>query len=160
MPLVYEDLRRVARNFLARERQDHTLQPTALVNETYLRLVDQNRVEWQDRAQFFAIAARLMRRILVDHARRRQAKKRVTIVPPPDPDAGLATDQRQVDILTLDRALDQLSALEPRKVEVAILRFIGGLTVEETASVLGVSPRTVKSDWKLARTWLYGRLNY
>jgi RNA polymerase sigma factor (TIGR02999 family) len=155
---VYGELRRLARGYLQRERRDHTLSPTALVHEAYLKLIDQGRARWQNRTQFFAIAAHLMRRILVDHARAHRALKRgagarVALdgqdfsVAPPD-----------VDVLALDAALQELSQHYPRQSELVELRFFGGLTVEEIASLLGVAPITVKRDWALARAWLYRRV--
>ena len=155
LPLVEAELRRVARAYMARERRGHTLQTTALVNEAYVRLVDAQRLRWQDRAHFVGIAARLMRRVLVDHARARGYKKRgggaqrvtlvegLTVAPPPD-----------VDIVGLDRALDLLATVDERKARVVELRFFGGLTVEEAAEVLRVSPDTIKRDWRLAKLWL------
>jgi RNA polymerase sigma factor (TIGR02999 family) len=155
---VYAELRGVARRHLRRERPDHSLTPTALVHEAYLRLVDQRRVRWQNRAQFFSIAAHVMRRVLVDHARARAAAKR---------DAGLTmsldgvdpgTAPREVDLLALDAALGKLGQVDQRQSEMVELRFFAGLTVEETASALGVAPITVKRDWALARAWLYREL--
>jgi RNA polymerase sigma-70 factor, ECF subfamily len=155
-PLVYTELRRLARRHMARERRpDHTLQTTALVNEAFIRLIDLKRIAWQDRAHFFAMSARLMRRILVDHARSRGYLKRgggarkVLLEDLEGPAA-----QRPVDVIALDDALEALSAIEPRKSQVVELRFFGGLTVEETAAVLDVSADTVKRDWRLARVWL------
>ena len=159
MPVVYAELHRRAAAYLRRERRDHTLQPTALVNEAYLRLVDQ-RAAWQNRGQFLGVAAQMMRRVLVDHARRgRMAKRsgkwlRVTLhelvaeVAGPD-----------VEILDLDRALTRLAAFDPRKSEIAELRFFGGLSLEETAGVLGLSVATVERDWQAARAWLFAALN-
>ncbi len=159
MPVVYDELHRVARRYLARERGDHTLQATALVNEAYLRLVGQRSTNWQNRAQFLGVAAQLMRRILVDHARRRHAAKRGDGAPTLALDQ--AADQAPVeplDILELDRLLGRLAALDPHLGRLVELRFFGGLTVEETSVVLGVSPRTVKRDWRTARAWLYREL--
>ncbi len=160
MPVVYDELHRVARRYLAHERNDHTLQATALVNEAYVRLVDQRSTRWQNRAQFFGIAAQLMRRILVDHARRHRAAKRG------DGACTLSLEQavgqvpvEPLDVLQLDHMLDQLATLDPHLGRVVELRFFGGLTVEETAAVLGVSPRTVKRDWRAARAWLYRELH-
>lgn len=155
MDAVYGELRRMARGHLRRERFDHSLPPTALVHEAYVKLVDQRRVRWQNRAHFFAIAARVMRRILIDHARRHASTKRgrgatFTLV---DVDATL--DPPGVDVLALDVALEKLATIDPRQSQLVELRFFGGLTVEETASVLKVAPITVKRDWALARTWLY-----
>lgn len=154
MPLVYGELRRLAASYLRRERPDHTLQPTALVNEAYLRLVDQRSVSWANRAHFFGIAAQLMRRILVDHARRRQAAKRaaayrVTATPAVSP-----SGDRAPELLALDGALSDLEKLDARQARIVELRFFAGLTVEETAEVTGVSPATVKREWRTARAWL------
>ena len=151
---VYGELRRLARGYLRRERPGHSLPPTALVHEAYLKLVDQRRVRWQNRAQFFAIAAHLMRRLLVDHARTRSALKRGAgaRVPLQDLAAGAPPD---IELLALDEALDRLSALYPRQGQLVELRFFGGLTVPEIAAALGVAPITVKRDWALARAWLH-----
>src|SRR4029077_435112 len=157
--VVYEDLRRVARRRLRGERADHSLAPTALVHEAYLRLVDLRRVRWQNRAQFFAIAARVMRQILVDHARAHAAAKRggpgwkVPLA-----DAVGATAPPEVDLLDLDAALGKLAAIDARLGELVVLRFFGGLTVEEAADALGLSPATVKRDWNRARAWLFREL--
>lgn len=155
---VYGELRRLARGYLRRERLDHTLVPTALVHEAYLRLVDQRRVRWQSRAHFFAIAAHVMRRILVDHARAHAAAKRAAGAKVPLQDVDAGTDPPQVDVLALDAVLDKLAAIDPRHSQLVELRFFGGLTVEETATALGVAPVTVKRDWALARAWLYREL--
>ena len=154
--VVYQDLRRVARKRLRAERPDHSLAPTALVHEAYLRLVDMRRVRWQNRAQFFAIAARLMRQILVDHARAHVAAKRGGPgwrVPLAD-DHG-ATVPRDVDLLDLDAALGKLATIDSRLSELVVLRFFGGMTVEEAAESLSLSPATVKRDWSRARAWLF-----
>jgi RNA polymerase sigma-70 factor, ECF subfamily len=156
--LVYGDLRRVARRRLGAERADHSLAPTALVHETYMRLVDFRRVRWQNRAHFFAIAARVMRRILVDHARAHAAAKRGGAgwkVPVRDP-AG--AQPRAVDLLDLDGALERLAAIDHRLSELVVLRFFGGLTVEEAAEALAVSPATAKRNWTRARAWLFREL--
>jgi len=160
MPIVQSELRRLARSYLRGERSNHTLQTTALVNEAYLRLVGQQRVEWQDRAHFFGIAAQMMRRILVDHARRKQSQKRgadatrVSLNEEIDagPDAG-------VDVLALDEALEALGKLDARQARVVELRFFGGLSVEETAAALDISTATVKREWVTARAWLFRRLS-
>ena len=155
MPIVYDELRRLAAGYLKGERRDHTLQPTALVHEAYLRLVRQDRVEWQNRAHFFGIAARMMRRVLVDHARRRQAGKRdaggfrLTL------QVGEALEvSRDPELLELDEALVRLERLDVDQARVVELRFFGGLTVEETATVLGISTATVKREWRTARAFL------
>jgi RNA polymerase sigma factor (TIGR02999 family) len=158
MEAVYGELRRLARGYLRRERPGHSLSPTALVHEAYLKLVDQRRVQWQNRVHFFAIAAHMMRRILVDHARAHGAGKRDagTKVPMEDVDVGTAAPE--VDVLALDAALDKLARIDARQSQLVELRFFGGLTVEETATVLGVAPITVKRDWALARAWLFRQL--
>ena len=157
-PLIYDELRRRAAAYLRRERRDHTLRPTALVHEAYLRLVGQ-RSGWRNRAQFFGVASQTMRRILVDHARARRAAKR--------PGSGLRVDLREdaaavapaeVDLVLLDKALDELAALDERQGRVVELRFFGGLSHEEVAETLGVSLATVNRDWRLARAWLHQRV--
>jgi RNA polymerase sigma factor (TIGR02999 family) len=159
LTVVYQDLRRVARRRLRAERPDHSLVPTALVHEAYVRLVDLRRVRWQNRAQFFAIAARLMRQILVDHARAHVAAKRGGPgwkVPLAD-DLG-ATLPRDVDLLDLDAALVKLATIDSRLGDLVVLKFFGGMTVEEAAASLGLSPATVKRDWSRARAWLFREL--
>ena len=156
VPLVYDELRRIAASYLSHERAGHTLQPTALVNEAYIRLVQSESLELKDRAHLLGIAARLMRQVLVDHARRRDAHKRgghqarVTLTG----GVALGAGQREVDLLALDAALEELGEKEPPLVRVVELRYFGGLSVEETAEVLGTSPRTVKREWAVARAWL------
>jgi RNA polymerase sigma factor (TIGR02999 family) len=156
LPLVYGELRRRAEWQLRRERIGHTLQTTALIHEAYVRLVDQRSVRWQNRTHFFAVAAQLMRRILVDHARgRRRAKRGGSAARVPLEEALLvAAGQLNVDVLALDEALTRLTAVQPRQSQVVELRFFSGLSIEETASVLGVSAATVKSDWNIAKAWL------
>jgi len=154
MPLVYEELHRLARHYMSRERSGHILQTTALVNEAFLRLVDARHVNWQNRAHFFAISASLMRRILVDFARTYQSQKRGAGVRPVSLDEGLDVTEERLDLASLDDALKTLAALDPRKSRVVELRFFGGLSMEEVAEVLQVSPETVKRDWKLAKAWL------
>jgi len=154
LPLVYGELRKLAASYMRRERSDHTLQPTALVHEAYLRLVDQRAVDWRNRAHFFGIAARMMRRILVDHARRRQAAKRDGAAYRISGSADSDEAERDPDLLALDVALDGLEALDPRQARIIELRFFGGLTVEETAEVAGISTATVKREWQTARAWL------
>jgi RNA polymerase sigma factor (TIGR02999 family) len=154
--LVYDELRRMAASVLRRERQDHTLQPTALVHEAYLRLADEPHGRWENRAHFLAVAARAMRRILVDHARSRKARKRgsgVTRFALEDVEPA-AEPSPDLDLVTLDDALGRLAAIDPRQARIIELRFFGGLTVEETAAAIGASPRTVKRDWQMARVWL------
>jgi RNA polymerase sigma-70 factor, ECF subfamily len=155
IPLVHRDLLAAARRYMGRERAGHLLQPTALVNEAYVRLVDIRRIRWQDRAHFLALAARLMRNILIEFARAQQFQKRgggrhqVTL-----DEALLKTDPRPYDLLALDEALDRLAAIDPRRGQVVELRFFGGLTIEETAIAMRVSEDTVGRDWKLAKAWL------
>ncbi|HEY6290388.1 MAG TPA: sigma-70 family RNA polymerase sigma factor [Terriglobia bacterium] len=156
IPLVYEELRRVARSYMRGERAGHTLQPTALVNEAYLRLVEGPAINWQNRAHFFAVAAQLMRRVLVDHARARRAVKRGGNECRVSMDAALAfTGGKDADVLALDEALDRLAERDPRQARIVEIRFFGGLSEQETAEVLGISTRTVKRDWSVARAWLY-----
>ena len=159
MALVYNDLRQVARGYLQRERADHTLQPTALVHEAYLRLVDDSQIQWQSRAHFYGVAARVMRRVLVDHARRQAAAKRggdlARDIPLQDADTIAAPDQGdRVDLLALDDALDSLGRTYPRQSEVVELRYFGGLSPREIGEVLQVTERTVSRDWEFARAWL------
>lgn len=159
VPLVHRELRRLAQRALAGERANHTLQPTALVNEVYLRLVDMKNVRWNDRAHFFALSARLMRRILVDISRARCNKKHGGGSPTIVLDENLvAAPQRAEDIVALDEALGRLAAFDPRRSQVVELRFFGGLGIEEIAGVLKVSRHTVMRDWTLARTWLFQEL--
>jgi len=160
MPLVYSELRRLATNYLRRERQGHTLQPTALVNEAYLKLIDQRNAKWQNRAQFFGISAQLMRRILVDHARQHQAAKRggsdqqrLSIT-----SAEGLVKQLEIDLLALNEALEELRKMDPQQERIVELKFFGGLSIEETAEVLGVGHATVERDWKMARAWLRRQL--
>jgi len=157
VPLVYRELHRIARGCMARERPNHTLQATALVNETYMRLVDAQEVSWQDRTHFFALCARAMRRILVDHARSRASLKRGAGQICLELDEGRAAG-KSANLLELDDALNRLAALDPRKSQVVELRFFGGLSEVETAAALGVSEETVQRDWRLARVWLYREL--
>ena len=154
---VYRELRQVARGYLRRERPDHSLAPTALVHEAYMKLVDQRRVRWQNRAHFFAIAAQVMRRILVDHARSRAAAKRGrSTVSLHEDDAH--TPPLDIDILALDSALEKLATVDPRQSRLVELRFFAGLTVEEAAAAIEIAPITVKRDWALARAWLFREL--
>jgi RNA polymerase sigma-70 factor (ECF subfamily) len=155
LPLVYDEFRALARHYLAQERHNHTLQPTALVHEAYMKLVDQTRVDWQGKSHFFAVAAQAMRRILVDHARAHQRDKRgggrARVVLD---EAVALSPQKDEDVLALDEALERLGALDPRQAKVVELRFFGGLSVDEVAEALGVSKRTVEGDWTFARAWL------
>jgi RNA polymerase sigma factor (TIGR02999 family) len=154
-PLVYDELRRLAGRYLRRERLDHTLQSTALVHEAYLRLIDQRNVRWQNRAQFFGLAAELIRRILVDHARAKQAAKRGGSAYKLTLDEALdASEPRDLDLVRLDDVLQGLAKIDPQQSRVVELRFFAGLTIEETAEVLGISPATVKRDWLVAKAWL------
>jgi RNA polymerase sigma factor (TIGR02999 family) len=159
LPVVYGELRRVARRSLRRERPNHTLSATALINEVYLQLVDQAAVQWQNRAHFFGIAANLMRQILVQHARRQQTAKRGggRYLLELD-EAAVVPTERPVDLVALDEALSELAERDGRKRRIVELRFFGGLSTEETAQVLGISPRTVKREWRLAKAWLYHEL--
>jgi RNA polymerase sigma-70 factor, ECF subfamily len=160
MPLVYGELRRLAHRYMVHERAGHTLQTTALVNEAYLRLIDANRVEWQDRVHFFAISANLMRRILVDFARTRGYQKRGGDMKKVSLDESLfVSPEPDVDLVKLDDALNALAAFDPRKAKVVELRFFGGLSEEEAAKVLRVSRDTVKRDWRLAKVWLLEELS-
>jgi RNA polymerase sigma factor (TIGR02999 family) len=164
MPLVYDELRRLARGYLRRERADHTLQPTALVNEAYLRVVDQTRVSWENRAQFFGLAARLMRNILIDHARERAAQKRGGDGSQSTPRLSLdetrvPIEERAAELVALDEALQSLAKFDERKSQIVEMRFFGGLSVEETAAALGVSDKTVMRDWRIAKMWLHRELS-
>jgi RNA polymerase sigma factor (TIGR02999 family) len=159
VPLIYDELRRLAAHFMARERPDHTLQATALVHEAYLRLVDQRQANWQNRAHFYGAAAGVMRRILVDHARARRAEKRGGDAHPApfDESLGFSGDQTE-ELIGLDTALTRLAERSPRQVRIVELRFFAGLNVEETAEALAISPKTVKRDWSVARAWLHREL--
>jgi len=160
-PKVYDELRRMARKYMQNERRDNTLQATALVNEVYLRLVDVDQVNWNDRAHFFAVSAQMMRRILVDRARARGSAKRGGDAPRVDLDAApeIAATGRDRDIVAVDEALDELAKLDPRKAKVIELRYFAGLSVDETAAVLKISPQSVMRDWKLAKAWLMRELS-
>lgn len=157
-PIVYEELRRLARHYMTRERADHTLQTTALVNEAYLRLVDYKRMRWQNRAHFFAVSAQLMRRILVDHARRQNLKRGGGIEHVSIEESAIVGGDQAPDLVALDDALQALTRVDARKAQVVELRFFGGLSVEETAEVLKVSSVTVMRDWSTARAWLYQQM--
>ncbi len=160
MPLVYDELRRRASDYLRRERPGHTLQPTALVHEAYLRLVDQRRMAWRNRAQFFGIAAEMMRRVLVDHARANRAAKRSGMLSRVTLDPEVAVTQPvDIDILDLDAALARLAAFDDRKSRIAELRFFGGLSLKEAGEVLNISLATVERDWQVARAWLFDALS-
>jgi RNA polymerase sigma factor (TIGR02999 family) len=156
MPLVYDELRRLANHYLRQERSDHTLQSTALVHEAYLRLAGGRAPQWENRAHFFGIAARLMRQILVEHARSRGAGKRGANAPRLELEESLAlAPQTDVDVIALDKALEELSQFDEQQSRIVELRFFAGLTIEDTSEVLGISPATVKRDWVTARAWLF-----
>jgi RNA polymerase sigma-70 factor, ECF subfamily len=157
-PIVYEELRRLARRYLRRERTGHSLQTTLLVNEAYVRLVDYKRMQWQNRAHFFAVSAQLMRRILVEHARRHNLKRGGGLQHVSLEEAGEVGGGRTTDLVALDDAMNALARLDPRKAQVVEMRFFGGLSVEETAEVLKVSTVTVMRDWSTAKAWLYREL--
>ena len=158
-PIVYEELHRLARRYMQGERPGHSLQTTALVNEAYTRLVDYKRMQWQDRAHFFAVSAQLMRRILVEHARRRNLKRGGGVQHLPLDAAAAVAGGGETDLVALDDAMNTLARIDPRKVKVVEMRFFGGLSVEETAEVLKVLAVTVKREWKAARSWLYRELS-
>lgn len=160
MPFVYDELRRLARSFLSRERDGHTLQPTALVHEAYVRLVDQTRVNWQNRTHFYGIAASMMRRVLIDHARAHAAEKRGGgAIRLSLDDVQVPLEERAASFIALDEALERLAQFDERKCKVVEMRFFGGLSDEEISQVLGVTTRTVLRDWKKARLWLYRELS-
>ncbi len=160
LPLIYDELKRIAANYLRRERSDHTLQPTALVNEAYMKMVDITQVSWQNKAHFIGVAANQMRRILVDHARHHNAQKRggefhiLTLNEEID-----KADEQSAELIALDDALTELAKMDPIKAKIVELRYFGGLTTEETAEVLEVSPITIKRHWKITKAWLYGQLS-
>jgi RNA polymerase sigma factor (TIGR02999 family) len=160
MPLVYGELRRMANRYMRREHVGHTLQTTALINEAYLRLIEQQRVQWHNRAHFFAISAKLMRRILVDHARSHtRAKRGGGVLKVSLNEAVVPSKERAAELVALDDALMRLATIDPRKSQVVELRFFGGLSVEETAEVLKVTPMTVTRDWKTAKAWLHREMS-
>ena len=158
VPLVYAELRRVAHRYMKRERTGHSLQTTALVNEAYMRLVDYTRMQWQDRAHFFAVSAQLMRRILVEHARRQNLKRGGGIQHVSLDETAAIGGDRGADLVALDDAMNALARVDPRKVQVVEMRFFGGLSVDETAEVLRISPATVRREWSSAKVWLYGSI--
>jgi RNA polymerase sigma factor (TIGR02999 family) len=159
VPLVYGELRRLAARHLARERSDHTLQSTAVVHEAYLRLIDQKRVQWKNRAQFFGVASQMIRRILVDHARSHQAAKRGSGAIKLSLDEAVSVPGgKDLDLVALDDALKSLAEMDEHQARIVELRFFGGLSIEETAEVLGISPATVKRDWAVSKAWLYREL--
>jgi RNA polymerase sigma-70 factor (ECF subfamily) len=158
-PLVYDELRRIAHRYVQRERNGHTLETTALVNEAYLRLAGQKRISWQNRSHFFAFTAQVMRHILIDHARRRRyAKHGGAVAQVPLAEADLMSHERASELVALDEALKELAQLDPRKSRVVELRYFGGLGLEETAEVLEVSVMTVRRDWRAAKAWLFRRM--
>ena len=157
-PIVYNELHTLARRYMRRERSGHSLQTSALVNEAYMRLVDYKRMQWQDRAHFFAVSSQVMRRILVEHARRHNLKRGAGVQHVSLEQAAILDAGEDVDFVALDHALTALERLDPRKMQVVEMRFFGGLSVEETAEVLKVSAITVKRDWRSARAWLYREL--
>ncbi|MDQ5845930.1 MAG: sigma-70 family RNA polymerase sigma factor [Acidobacteriota bacterium] len=160
VPIVYDELRRQAARYLRHERVGHTLQTTALIHEAYLRLIDQKNVEWQNRAQFFGIAAQLMRRILVDHARtRKRAKRGGSDIRVSLGDADAFVKAQELDVVALNEALERLEQIDEQQSKIVELRFFSGLTVEETASVLNISPATVKRDWSMAKAWLHREIS-
>ena len=159
LPLVYAELHRLATSYMRRERQDHTLQPTALINEAYLRLAGDG-VNWQNREHFIGVAAHVMRRVLVDYARAHKAEMRGGGLSRVELEEGVAiSDERSEEVLSLDEALNRLMELNPRQAQVVELRYFGGLSVEQIASILGIAPRSVKRDWALARIWLFKQLS-
>ncbi len=161
LPLIYAELRKLASNYLRKERGNHTLQPTALVHEAYMKLIDQKKVKWQNRSHFFGIAAQIMRRILMDYARQHKAEKRggagenISL----EEEFVLVQDERSHELLALDEALETLAEMDEMKAKIVELRYFGGLSVEETAEVLGVSEITVKRHWRMAKAWLYGQIS-
>ncbi len=159
-PIVYDELRRLARHYMRGERAGHTLQSTALVNEAYLRLVDCERMHWQDRAHFFAVAAQMMRRILVDHARRRNLKRGGAVAHISLEEAATVSGRPDQNLVALDDAMEAFAKIDPRKVRVVELRFFSGLSVEETAEVLAISPVTVMRDWSSAKAWLHREITH
>jgi RNA polymerase sigma factor (TIGR02999 family) len=160
MPLVYDELWSLANRYLRQERSNHTLQPTALIHEAFFKLIDQRSVRWQSRSHFFGIAARIMRRILVDHARSRAAAKRPPMASRVSiDDVDVASEKRDVEVLALDDALGRLAALDPHQERIVELRFFAGLTIDETAAAMNLSPDAVKREWSMARAWLYRALS-
>jgi RNA polymerase sigma factor (TIGR02999 family) len=158
LPQIYDELRRLAGYYMSRERPDHTLQPTALVHEAYLRLIDQRRADWKNRAQFFGLAANMMRRVLVNHARDRAAGKRGGNAPKVTLSTAEGLEQPEIDVVAVDEALEKLAQLDPRKSRIIEFKFFTGLTTDEIAEVLGISPATVEREWKFARAWLFNAL--
>ena len=161
LPHIYDELRRLASSYLRKERSNHTLQPTALVHEAYMKLIDQNRVKWQNRAHFFGIAAQVMRRILMDHARKHQAEKRGGEFEklPIEEEILIVSHDKSAELIALDEALEELAKLDPDKAKIVELRYFGGLSIEETAEVMGVSVPTVNRHWKMAKAWLFSQIS-
>ena len=158
-PVVYAELHRIAKRYMGRERKGHTLQTTALVNEAYVRLIDWKNAKWENRAHFFGVSAQLMRRILVDFARKRPSKKDAALQKVSLEEAFVVTTEKEADLVALDEALNELATFDERKAKIVELKFFGGLNVEETAEVIGVSPVTVMREWQKAKAWLYLQLN-
>ena len=160
LPHIYGELRKLASSYLRRERSDHTLQPTALVNEAYLKLIDQKKVVWQNRAHFFGIAAQVMRRILLDHARKHTAEKRggAAEVLPLEEEILVVSHEKSAELIALDEALETLTKMDEQKAKIVELRYFGGLSIEETAEVMGVSVPTINRQWRMAKAWLYGQV--
>ena len=160
LPHIYDELRRLAGSYLRRERADHTLQPTALVHEAYMKLIDQKQVHWQNRAHFFGIAAQVMRRILMDHARKHTAEKRGGDADklPLEEEILVVSHERSADLIALDDALQALSQFDEQKAKIVELRYFGGLSIEETAEVIGVSVPTINRQWRMAKAWLHAEL--
>lgn len=161
LPHIYDELRRLAGNYLRRERSDHTLQPTALVHEAYMKLIDQKKVKWQNRAHFFGIAAQVMRRILMDHARKHSAEKRGGEAEklPIEEEILVVSHGRSAELLALDEALEKLAQFDETKAKIVELRYFGGLSIEETAEVMGVSVPTINRHWRMAKAWLHAEVS-
>lgn len=160
LPHIYDELKRLASSYLRRERPNHTLQPTALVHEAYMKLIDQKRVHWQNRAHFFGIAAQVMRRILLDHARKHQADKRGGEVEklPIEEEILVVSHDKSAELIALDDALEALAKIDEQKAKIVELRYFGGLSIEETAEVMGVSVPTINRQWRMAKAWLYSQI--
>ena len=160
LPHIYDELRRLAGRYLRRERSNHTLQPTALVHEAYMKLIDQKRVQWQNRAHFFGIAAQVMRRILMDHARKHQADKRGGEIEklPIEEEILIVSHDKSAELIALDDALETLCTMDAQKAKIVELRYFGGLSIEETAEVMGVSVPTINRQWRMAKAWLYSQI--
>jgi len=161
LPHIYDELKRLASSYLRKERVNHTLQPTALVHEAYMKLIDQKRVQWQNRAHFFGIAAQVMRRILLDHARKHQADKRGGEFEklPLEEEILIVSHDKSNELIALDDALESLAAIDEQKAKIVELRYFGGLSIEETAEVMGVSVPTINRQWRMAKAWLYSQIS-